>query len=275
MIAMDETSQDPHVSKSIGRGRSDSTRRFSDRVENYVKYRPGYPLEALGHLRDVAGLTSESAVADVGSGTGISARLFLDHGCVVFGIEPNREMRQAADQMLKGIAKFHSIDGTAEATTLPDRSVDLVAAGQAFHWFNPAATQAEFRRILRPGGKVALMWNCRKTTGTPFLQAYEQLLLEFATDYQTVRHENVDAQALSSFFCTGNYLAATFANHQSFDFEGLRGRLLSSSYAPTPGQAMHDPMMGALRALFDRYSGGGRVSFDYDTQVFVGGIPAN
>jgi SAM-dependent methyltransferase len=268
---MDEISQ-PAKAKSIDASRSDPTRRFSDRVDNYVKYRPGYPPEVLSHLRGVAGLTPASTVADVGSGTGISSRLFLDYGCAVFGIEPNREMRQAAERLLNGFPKFHSIVGTAESTTLPNQSMDLVAAGQAFHWFDRARAKAEFRRVLRPGGKVALMWNCRKTTGLPFLEAYERLLLEFGTDYQSVRHENIDADALSSFYGHGNYAIANFANHQSFDLEGLRGRLLSSSYAPGPGHPNHDPMMRALTALFERSHAGGRVPVDYDTQVYVGDI---
>jgi SAM-dependent methyltransferase len=272
---MDEALRPVDPKKGIDSSRSDSTRRFSDRVENYVKYRPGYPWEVLAHLRDVAGLTPESTVADIGSGTGISSRPFLEHGCVVFGIEPNPPMRQAAETLLSGFAKFHSVDGTAEFTTLPGGSVDLVAAGQAFHWFKPLAAKAEFRRVLRPNGKVALMWNCRKTTSTLFLQAYEQLLLDFATDYQAVRHENIDSRALTEFFGDGNYSLATFANQQSFDFPGLCGRLLSSSYAPVPGQPRHDPMMRALRDLFERYNREGRVSLDYDTQVYVGGIGAN
>ncbi len=271
---MDEISQPANALKGIRPDRSDSTRRFSDRVDHYVRYRPGYPPQVLGLLRDVAGLTPRSVVADVGSGTGISARLFLDHGCTVFGIEPNPEMRQAADRLLKGFARFHSIDATAESTTLPDHLVDLVAAGQAFHWFDPPRARVEFRRILRPGGQVALMWNNRKRPGTPFLQGYEQLLLEFGTDYQKVRHENINAQALSAFYGHGNYSAATVANHQSLDLDGVRGRLLSSSYAPAPGQPKHDSMMRALDGLFERFETDGRVSFDYDTQVYVGAIAA-
>lgn len=269
---MNEMSKPSNASGSIDAGRSDSTRRFSDRVEHYVKYRPGYPPEVLGLLRDLAGFTPQSMVADVGSGTGISAKLFLDHGCTVFGIEPNREMRQAGERLLKDYPKFHSIDATAEATTLPGHAVDLVAAGQAFHWFDPARARAEFRRVLRPGGKVALMWNNRKRPGTPFLQAYEHLLMEYGTDYQRGRHENIDAQALSLFYGHGNYAEATFSNTQSFDLDGLRGRLLSSSYAPGPGHATHDPMMRELAVLFDRFQADGRVSFDYDTKVYVGGI---
>ena len=269
---MDETLQLANQSKSVDPGRSDPTRRFSDRVDNYVKYRPGYPSDVLDHLREVAGLTPESIVADVGTGTGISARLFLDYGCTVFGIEPNREMREAAQRLLKSFPKFQAIDGAAEATTLADQSVDFVTAGQAFHWFDPARAKAEFRRILRPGGNVVLMWNRRKTTGTPFLQAYEQLLLEFGTDYQQVRHENIDDNALAAFFGSGRYVAATFANQQSFDFQGLRGRLLSSSYAPAPGEPKHEPMMRALGTLFERYNTDGRVGFDYDTQVYVGAV---
>jgi SAM-dependent methyltransferase len=250
----------------------DPTRRFSDRVENYVKYRPGYPPQVLAWLGATAGLTPHSILADVGSGTGISSRLFLDHGCTVFGIEPNREMRQAGERLLAGHSRFRSVDATAEATTLPDRSVDLVTAGQAFHWFEPGRARTEFSRILKPGGKVALLWNRRKTRGEPFLEAYEQLLLEFSADYQQIRHENIDAAALAAFFGPQGYAEATFANRQSFDFPGLRGRLLSSSYAPAPGAPRHNDMMLALLDLFERFNAGGRVSFEYDTQAFAGTV---
>lgn len=253
-----------------GRRPGDPTARFSDRVENYVKYRPGYPPAVLSFLAEAAGLTPASIVADVGSGTGISSKLLLDHGNAVFGVEPNREMRAAAERLLSACANFRSIDGTAEATTLPAGSIDLVVAGQAFHWFDPAAAGAEFRRILRPGGRVALMWNCRLTNDTPFLEAYERLLLEYATDYADVRHENAEDEAVGPFFGPGGFREANFPNRQSFDFDGLHGRLLSSSYAPPPGHPRHEPMMKALRDLYDRFQSAGRVEFLYRTNVYVG-----
>ncbi len=174
--------------------------RFSNRVENYVKYRPGYPPEVLGLFRNEMGLTPDSVIADVGSGTGISSRLFLENGNEVFGVEPNDAMRAAAEEFLAAFPNFHSRNGTAENTGLPDASVDLVIAAQAFHWFDPEKTRTEFKRILKEDGFVALIWNERQLATTPFLREYEQFLLKFASDYTKVRHENIDEEKLSDFF---------------------------------------------------------------------------
>ncbi len=243
--------------------------RFSDRVENYVRYRPGYPQEIISLLQDEAGLTPKSIIADIGSGTGISAEFFLKAGCTVHAVEPNGDMRAAAERLLSRYPNFHSVSASAQATTLPDHSIDLIVAAQAFHWFNTPATRAEFTRILKPGGHISLIWNERKLDSTPFLHAFEQLLLTFGTDYTQIRHENVDAAALSSFF-SGPYATHTFPNEQRFDFEGLKGRLLSSSYAPAPGQPRHDEMIAELRCIFDEHQMSGQISFEYDTRVHLG-----
>lgn len=243
--------------------------RFSDRVENYVRYRPSYPQEIIAMLQREIGLNSTSIIADIGSGTGISVELFLRTGCTVHAVEPNREMREAAERLLAHHPKFHSINGSAHATTLTDHSVDLIVAAQAFHWFNTPATRTEFSRILKPNGRIVLIWNERKLDATPFLSAYEQLLLTFATDYTKIRHENTDADELGRFFI-GPYVTHTFANEQHFDFAGLKGRLLSSSYAPAEGQSHHDEMIAELRHIFDANQVSGQVAFEYDTRVHVG-----
>jgi SAM-dependent methyltransferase len=243
--------------------------RFSDRVENYVRYRPSYPQEIITLLQCEAALTPQSVIADVGSGTGISAGLFLRAGCTVHGVEPNRDMRKAAERLLTTDPNFHSVNGSAQATTLPDHSVDFIVAAQAFHWFNTPETRAEFTRILKPGGHLVLIWNERKLDATPFLCAFETLLLTFGTDYTAIRHENIDAMALHSFF-GGAYDTFTFANEQHFDFEGLQGRLLSSSYAAAAGQPGHEAMIAELNRIFDTHQVSGQVCFEYDTRVHVG-----
>lgn len=243
--------------------------RFSNRVENYMRYRPRYPQEIIDMLRREAGLKPTSVIADVGSGTGISAALFLQAGCTVHGVEPNREMREAAERILAAHPAFHSVNGTAQATTLPDQSVDFIVAAQAFHWFNTPETRAEFSRILKPGGHVALIWNERKLDATPFLRDYEALLLRFGTDYAKVRHENIDATQLSRFII-GPHTTHTFDNEQHFDFDGLKGRLLSCSYAPAEGQPLHEPMIAELRRIFDLHQSAGQVCFEYNTQAYVG-----
>ena len=195
--------------------------------------------------------------------------MFLDHGNRVYGIEPNREMRAAAEAALGHYGNFTSVDARAEATTLPASSVDFVTAGQAFHWFGPDAAKAEFSRILRPHGWVALVWNERRTEGA-FMADYEQLLQNLGTDYAEVTHRNVDDDRLGDFFAPERYRVARFDNRQVFDFESVVGRLLSSSFAPQPGDPRHERMLKRLREIFDRHETGGKVSFDYDTKLYFG-----
>ena len=243
--------------------------RFSNRVENYVKYRPGYPYAIISLLQTECGLTPKSIVADIGSGTGKLSELFLDNGNRVLAVEPNEAMRVAAEKLLNARQNFVSVNGTSEATTLDSASVDFVTAGQAFHWFDPVATRLEFARILRPGGWVALVWNDRKLEATPFLKDYETLLLEFGTDYQEVRNDK-DITGIARFFAPTSYLSKSFPNRQLFDLEGLRGRVLSSSYTPQPDSPKFEPMLKEIEHIFFRNQRDGLVSFDYDTKVFYG-----
>jgi ubiquinone/menaquinone biosynthesis C-methylase UbiE len=247
----------------------DPTARFSDRVADYVATRPGYPDELLRTLESATGLGPGATVADLGSGTGISARLLLRSGARVIGVEPNEAMRRAAEKALGDEPRFESVSGTAEATTLADGSVDLVTAAQAFHWFDRDATRAEMERVLVPGGRVALFWNRRLTDSAPFLRAYEALLHEFGTDYAQVDHSQIGPRVLGEFF-GGPYQSWEFPNHQVFDDEDLRRRLLSSSYTPPPGHPDHHPMLDALARLFAAHEDGGTVRFDYVTELFLG-----
>lgn len=252
---------------------ADSTRRFSSRVDNYIRYRPGYPPAILDLLKAKCGLTGGSIVADIGSGTGILTELFLRNGNPVFAVEPNREMREAAERLLGKYPNFESVSGTAEATTLEDQNINFITASQAFHWFDREPSRREFVRVLKPGGWVVLIWNERVLTG-PFAKAYEHLLRTFATDYEEVNHKHADAKAIGLFFGMNRYEMATFPNRQIFDPEGLKGRLLSSSYAPEPGHPQHAPMLGALNRLFLEHQTGGNVVFEYDTLVYYGHLSA-
>lgn len=246
-----------------------STERFSSRVNDYVKYRPGYPQQVLQLLRDECGLHATSKVADVGSGTGILTHLLLATGATVFAIEPNNEMRAAAERWLSAAGKFHSVNATAEATTLPAASMDLIVAAQAFHWFKPQPTRLEFTRVLKPQAQLALIWNERPVQSTAFMDAYEALLRRYAPEYDQVTSRRVDQAAIREFFA-GKEQPATFANQQQFDFEGLKGRLMSSSYTPEVGNALHEPLIAGLRALFDRHQQQGQVVFPYQTLVYYG-----
>lgn len=250
----------------------DPTNRFSDRVQAYVLYRPSYPPELAKTLATEFAIDSSKAVADIGSGTGISTELFLSLGCETFAVEPNDDMRSAAEDRHGSNSLFHSIKGTAEATTLKESSVDCVVAGQAFHWFDADRARNEFRRILRPNGIVALFWNVRLTETTEFLAAYEQLLLDFATDYCQVDHRNVGQESLAAFF-DGPFETRTFPNKQQFDFAGLRGRLLSSSYAPNAGHPNHGPMLERLESIFTKHATNDSITFEYRTDFFVARLP--
>jgi SAM-dependent methyltransferase len=250
---------------------SNSTNRFSDRVENYVRYRPGYPSHVLDILKGECGLTTNHVVADIASGTGIWTRMLLENGNRVFGVEPNAEMRQAGERLLAVFENFTSIAGTAEETTLADQSVDFVTAAQAAHWFERKRARREFARILRPGGWLVLLWNERLTDSTPFLRDYENLLLAYGTDYQDVRHEHTTDQ-VGEFFDPLPFQERQFPMRQNFDYPGLEGRLLSSSYAPGPGHPKHAPMLHELRRIFDAHTSSGTVAFEYKTRVYFGKI---
>ncbi|HEY6370720.1 MAG TPA: class I SAM-dependent methyltransferase [Candidatus Sulfotelmatobacter sp.] len=246
-----------------------ATSRFSDRVENYIRYRPGYPPGVLHVLRDECGLAPQHVVADIASGTGIWTRMLLENGNHVFAVEPNPDMRHAGERLLASFPKFTSVAGTAEATTLADASLDFVTAAQAAHWFDRQRSRREFAGILKPGGWLVLLWNERLTDSTPFLRDYEQLLLTFGTDYEDVRHEKT-TDAVNEFFDPAPFQARVFEMRQEFDYAGVEGRLLSSSYAPGPEHPNYAPMLRQLRRIFDTHAVAGRATFDYKTRVYFG-----
>jgi ubiquinone/menaquinone biosynthesis C-methylase UbiE len=251
---------------------TDPTRRFSNRVENYVRYRPHYPAALLEQVVEQTGLQPGWTVADVGSGTGILARLFLENGNTVIGVEPNASMRAAGETWLANFARFKSVDGRAENTGLPDKNVELVAVGQAFHWFDPDATAREFRRILVPGGRTLLVWNTRLVEASPFMREYENLLVRDAVDYKAVDHRNVNADILGRFFET--YTRNTYDMKQLLDYPAFEGRLMSSSYAPAPEHEKYAAMSEGLRQLFDGHQRDGVVEMCYVTEMYCG-VPAD
>lgn len=246
---------------------TNTVERFSNRVGNYVKYRPDYPPEVLDLFRKEMNLQKTAVVADIGSGTGISAKLFLENGCRVFGVEPNELMREAAENFLKAFPNFKSVDGTAENTNLPDESIDFVIAAQAFHWFEREKTRNEFKRILRPKGFVALIWNERQLDTNNFLREYENLLINFGNDYEKVRHDNISEESLTDFFQT-DFRQNSYLNAQTLDFDGLKGRILSSSYMPSENDSKFEPMTRELRRLFDKYAENGKIQVLYNTNIF-------
>lgn len=253
----------------------DPRKRFSTRVQNYVRYRPGYPDAVVDAIADRCGDVESSRVADIGSGTGIFSSLLVRRGFRVYGVEPNAEMRAAAETLMADEERFTSVDGSAEDTTLPDSSVDIVTAAQAFHWFSGEATRAEWSRVLRPGGLIALVWNVRNVEASDFMRGYETLLRELGTDYAEVSHDGVDDARLVALFGNGAFERLTFPNAQTFDFVGLVGRLESASYAPDAGHPNHEPMMKRLRQIFDESQSKGTVAFEYETRLFIGPISSS
>lgn len=246
---------------------TDTVERFSSRVENYVKYRPHYPCEIIAFLVENCGLTKDSIIADIGCGTGISSRLFLENGNRVIGVEPNAAMREAAGKYLVQFPWFQSVDGTSDQTTLADSSVDFVVAAQAFHWFDAEKAGLEFQRILKPNGHTVLIWNERQLHTTPFLADYEAFLVKYAYDYGNVRHENISREDLRDFF-NKEYGSVTFQNVQVFDFDGLKGRMLSASYMPNEADVIFAEMIDELRSVFAKHAENDRIKVLYDTNVY-------
>jgi SAM-dependent methyltransferase len=253
---------------------TDAKQRFSSRVADYIRYRPGYPTEALAVLRRECDLRPGHVVADVGSGTGFLSELFLKNGNRVYGIEPNQAMRAAGEEYLASYDSFVSIDAAAEATTLENGTIDFVTAGQAFHWFEPGAARREFQRILKPGGWVVVMWNDRQMDSA-FANAYEDLLVKYGTDYQRVREAYPECGTMQEFFAGGVVSQRSVPNAQILDWDGLAGRLRSSSYAPQQGQPQYAPMTAALEQLFRANQENGQVRMEYSTHVYFGHMPAS
>lgn len=246
------------------------TERFSDRAGLYERFRPGYPADIIPFLEEAIGLSNKTIIADVGSGTGLLTELFLRAGNRVYAVEPNDKMRAVAESRFGDLANFSSIKATAEDTTLADRSIGLLTAGQAFHWFELDAARREFQRILQPEGWVALVYNTWNVPDSPIAAEYETLINRYGVDYERVKRQNRLGDETDRFFGEQGPLEKSFANDQPYDLEALCGRALSSSYAPLPGHINYEPLVDGLRQLFDNYAVDGRLQFPYITTVYWG-----
>ena len=249
---------------------ADAKQRFSNRVADYVRYRPGYPSAVLDLLRAECGLSAEHTIADIGSGTGILSKLFLENGNPLFGVEPNTEMRQAGEEFLHSFPSFVSVAASAEATTLGNATIDFVTAAQAFHWFDPQAARREFARILKPGGSVVILWNDRRMEEAPLTREYEGLLELFGLDYKRVKDAYPERKDISSFFAGGEFSTRDLPNNQTLDWEAFRGRLRSSSFAPTEDHPNYAPMMAELDLIFRAHQRDGCVRMEYFTRIYFG-----
>ncbi|WP_118972977.1 class I SAM-dependent methyltransferase [Taibaiella koreensis] len=247
----------------------DPTQRFSNRVDNYVRYRPSYPAELVIRLQEAYGQGKDLLVADIGAGTGISSLLFLEAGYRVVAVEPNQAMREQAVALLAGYPGFSAVGSTAEDTGLDTGSVDMIVCAQAFHWVDAEKARPEWKRILKPGGPVALIWN-ERLVGTDFEKAYEALIRKHGRQYVSLNHRNVGPEQIEAFFQPQPVRRDTFSNQQVFDYEGLEGRLLSSSYMPAAGEEGYEAMLADLRILFDGYQEDGCITIHYETRVYSG-----
>lgn len=237
--------------------------RFSDRAEDYAKYRPSYPAAAIDTLLQGWAESAQFVAADVGAGTGISSRLLAERGVQVWAIEPNAAMRQAADPH----PGMTFLAASAEETGLPAASVDLVTCFQAFHWVDPDRGLAEFHRILKPGGRLALVWNTRDCTDG-FTQGYSELVRHLSNQHPAESRMVVEQPLLVSPLFR-NVHQHRFSYQQTMDFEGLVGRAQSVSYLPKDEQAQQQLLSG-LQALFEQWMDDrGLVAMTYSTEVFL------
>ncbi len=247
---------------------NNNTTRFSNRVDNYVKYRPHYPSAIVDFLQEKHQLSPDKTVADIGSGTGISSLLFLDKGYRVTGIEPNKEMREKSEELLKDYSNFKTTSGTAENTLLGNASIDAILSGQAFHWFDKEKCSKEFERILQPNGLVILIWN-ERLVASDFEKEYDKLIIQYASNYVSIDHRNISDKDIEAFCQPHKVELTVFPNKQVFDFDGLKGRLLSSSYMPTENEKGFDEMITDLHTLFNKFQNNSTIEILYDTKVYV------
>jgi SAM-dependent methyltransferase len=248
----------------------DSKTRFSDRVSDYKKYRPTYPVEIISFVLENCPVDKKWKIADIGSGTGISSKLLsLGLKAKVYAVEPNLKMRETAEVEEKGNELFVSINGSAEATTLKNESVNLVCAFQAFHWFDKEKSRKEFIRILKAPKWILFVWNDRVTNETGFLEEYEMLLTGLP-EYKIVHHKNISEANIAAFCGTTEIIKKEFGKNQKLDWEGLKGRFSSSSYTPKNGTAEYKNAVSKLKRIFDDYNNNGIVELKYTTEVFLG-----
>lgn len=263
---------------------------ISQRVDHYIRYRPRYPEAVLDSLKAECDLAERHIIADIGSGTGLLAELFLKNGNRVLGVEPDPDMRAGGQYYLREYPAFSSVAATAEATTLPAGSVDFVTAGQAFHWFDLEAAKREFARILTPPGWVVLVWNVQRATGTPFLEALQAFwqdrrFLKFESRQAAEQMAQVQAYRLNPqlareklfepFFGPDAYREKMFDNPMTVTSEGLKGRILSNAPTLEPGDPLYGTMLSTLDEIFQAHQEKGTVTIEHDTWLVFGRLLAS
>lgn len=244
--------------------------KFTGRATAYSAGRPGYPREILDILSQETSFDRVKIVADIGSGTGILSKLFLENGNRVYGVEPNEEMRSIAEKTLADYSLFVSVDGTAESTTLGDASIDLVTVGQALHWFDSRLALTEFARILNLAGYLCVLYNDRNKE-SELMKEYDQVIQKYARDRAKV--PDINDEYLAKFYSQGKYAKFLLPNFQILDLEGLVSRMTSASYMPQSGENVtYRALRGDVEELFASHESCGRVKLVYNTSVFLGQI---
>lgn len=240
---------------------NNNTSRFTGKTDNYKTYRPSYPPEVIAYTESIVKPAADIRIADLGSGTGILTELLVKAGYNVSAVEPNAEMREAAEENLKQYPNFTSIAAPAEHTTLANNSIDLITAAQAFYWFNLKTIKDEFERILKPNGAALLIWNIMRLD-TLFMQSYKAFRKQYEESVQ--RPLYADKEAINRFFDKQVCTEVVFPHSYTLDEDGLKGLLLSSSLV----ESDNDAMLKELKQLFDAYAIEGKVEMQYDAKVY-------
>lgn len=245
------------------------TERFTDVVEAYTKFRPGYPGEIVEILIKNYLIGKNCILADVGSGTGIFSKLFVETGFFVYGVEPNEMMRKQSENEFAYSDCFKAIDGTAEETSLDSESIDVIMAAQSFHWFETKKALKEFSRILKPDGHIVIVWNERNSKENSFMDKYEKLLIKYCSDYKETNHKRYTYETMKDLFEDKNIELYMINHFQDLNCEGLTGRVKSCSYCPKSDHKNFKPLMEGLTDLFSSNQSNGVVQFDYNTLMYV------
>lgn len=249
----------------------ENTKKFSGKAENYSSGRPAYADGLIDMLYETQGFSPRSVIADIGCGTGIFTKQLVERGSLVYGVEPNDDMRRAAVENLAGYENFRPLGGTAEHTTLEENSVDFITAAQAFHWFDLPSFRTECRKILRPDGKVFLIWNMRDGDAE-INRLCADIFAEYCPDFKGFSGgiEREDRR-ISAFF-GGNSRTAAFDHPLVYDREKFIRRSLSASYSLTESDGRFAQYLQRLYALFDRKSRNGVLTIPNQTTVYFGKI---
>lgn len=249
------------------------TGRFTGRVEAYRRYRSRYPREIIPLLCEKCGLTPDSVVADIGAGTGMLSELFLENGNRVFAVEPNAEMRAACEELTAKFPQLTCVDGTAEHTHLADDSVDLIAVGRAFHWFDHDKCRPEFERILQSRGWAVLAGLGPRRGKEPVQDEYQAILREHGIDYSRLHDRYNVKESVKRFFEGGVLQEAEFPGAEELTYEGLEGHTLSLSVTPKPDHPGFPAMQAALKSYFEKYQHDGKMRLPMNCHIYMGQLP--